>query len=151
VKHELNFCNRCGGDLSFLKGRVGGESRKSREESVAADMFSMTVIGLGLILGGVVALKALYLNEALIIAYMMISSLAFIGIYSLRFWRIVHTRRGGSQTSGVATATTTAQAENLVTRELEDASPGALPEPSPSITEGTTRAFEPSYRERKGR
>jgi hypothetical protein len=114
-------------------------------DSVGEDIFWTTVIGLGLILGGMVALKALDVKEVLIIAYMVISSLAFIGLYSLDFWRFIRLHRNSQGVSA------TAQVENLDTKELNAAPARALPEPMPSITEGTTRALEPSYRKRKMR
>jgi hypothetical protein len=38
-----------------------------------------------------------------------------------------------------------------VTKELDAAQPRALPEPVPSVTEHTTRTFEPLYSERKSK
>ena len=43
--------------------------------------FLVTVFGLAVIVGGVVAMKALELKEVFIIAYMILSTVAFLGIY----------------------------------------------------------------------
>jgi len=146
MSHELNYCNRCGGDLSFIKGHGATKPPKPPDDPIGEDIFWTTVVGLGLILGGVVAMKALNIWDAFIIAYMILSSLAFIGLYALDFWRFVRFHRG-SQRIG----TTTARAEKLETKELDTAPAYALPEPLPSITEDATRAFEPSYKQQKTR
>lgn len=144
VTHELNYCKHCGGSLSIVKGSGQTKPPKSLADSIGEDVFWTTVFGLGLIFGGVVAMRALDVREALIIAYMVLSSLAFIGLYALDMWRFVRFH-GSSQERSV----TTAQVEKVNTKDLDAAPTYSLPEFMPSATEGTTRAFEPSYRELK--
>jgi hypothetical protein len=145
VINELNYCNRCGGNLSLVKDNGATKPATSSAESIGEDIFWTTVFGLGLIFGGVVAMRALDVGQALIIAYMVLSSLAFIGLYALDMWRFIRAHRSSQGSS------TTAQVEKLETKELDAESVYALPEPMPSVTENTTRAFEPVHSERKSR
>jgi len=58
-------------------------------------------------------------------------------------WRLFLHRRSGERKD------TAALSKGQATRELDEAQARALPEAVPSVTEHTTRAFEPSYIERK--
>jgi methyl coenzyme M reductase gamma subunit len=58
-------------------------------------------------------------------------------------WQLLRRKRGAEETGD------TALSKEQATKELDAAQPRVLPEPVPSVTEHTTRAFEPIYRERK--
>jgi len=62
------------------------------------------------------------------------------------FLRLLFRRKRGTQEVG-----DTAQLKGQATRELDAAQVRVLPEHMPSVTEHTTRAFDPSYRERKSK
>lgn len=140
----LNYCNRCGFNLSIVKGSGAAAPSKPSIDSAGENIFWTTVFCLGLILGGVVAMRALDVKDAIVVAYMVISSLAFIGLYVLDFWRIIQLQR-----SSQARHAPTTQLDKLDTKELDAASSRALPEHMPSVTEGATRQFEPSRKEQK--
>lgn len=142
VSKGLNYCNRCGNNLSVVRGGGAGKSDES-PSAVGIDIFWTTVVGLGLILGGMVALKSLDFREAFIIAYMIVSSLAFLGLFSLDLWRFIRAYRGKPEVRPAA------RAEELDTKELQEAEVRALPEPVPSVIEHTTRSLEPAYRQDK--
>lgn len=139
----LSYCNRCGASLSPAKDNAEAKPPPSQVDSLLEGIVLTTLFGLGIILGGMVVMKALDFREPLIIAYMILSSLAFFGIYSVYIWQFFRLDRGIKK-SGSAT-----QMEELDTKELEPAQEHALPEAPPTVTERTTRAFEPSYRQRK--
>jgi hypothetical protein len=125
---------------------VRGDGAIKPVESPAAigvDLFWTTVFGLGLIFGGMVALKAFDVREALIIAYMVLSSLAFIGLYSLDLWRFIRFYRSSQGTSA------STRRGKLDTKELDGAETRVLPEPVSSVIENTTRSLEPLYRQQK--
>ncbi len=136
----LSYCNRCGSNLSIVRGDDAIKPVES-PAAIGVDIFWTTVFGLGLIFGGMVALKAFDIREVLIIAYMVLSSLAFIGLYSLDLWRFIRFYRSSQGTIA------TARVGKLDTKELDGAETRALPEPVSSVTENTTRSLEPSYRQ----
>jgi hypothetical protein len=139
----LSYCNRCGANLSVAKDRGATEPPEPSVNSLLEGIVLTTLFSLGIILGGVVAMKALDVREALITAYMILSSLAFVGIYGVYIWQFFRPNRNVKEVSG------TTQVEKFDTKELDAAQANALPEPRPSVTEHTTRTFEPVYSERK--
>ena len=138
----LNYCNRCGTDLSVIKGGAI-KPPESPVNSLMDSTFWVTVFGLAVIVGGVVAMKALELREVFIVAYMILSTAAFLGIYGMHVWQFIRLTVGAKK-SGV-----TAGVKETDTKELGPAQARMLSEPMPSVTEHTTRAFEPNYVERK--
>lgn len=136
----LSFCNRCGANLGLIKDQGEIKPPASPFDSLMESIFWVTVFGLGAVVGGVAALKALQFRELFIIAYMILSSAAFLGIYGmhvLQFRRLTSAAKKSSSTKDVGT------------KELGPAQARLLSEPMPSVTEHTTRAFDPIYSERK--
>jgi hypothetical protein len=77
-----------------------------------------------------------------------ITLLSFLTMLSLEgvFIRLLLRRKRGAEEVGDAV-----HLQGQATRELDAAQARALPEPVPSVTEHTTRAFEPIYRERESK
>lgn len=138
LPQKMKYCNRCGAQLiSTKKGALIESEKRLYDESV--DLFWVTVIGLGLILGGMVAMKALQLSNALIVAYMILGSTAFTINIALSLWQI----RRQARISEQARTDQLSQGSNAP-KELESR---PLPEALPSVTEHTTRTLEPVLRE----
>jgi hypothetical protein len=126
----LSYCNRCGANLSTIK------PSELPVNSLMDSTFWMTVFGLGVIVGGVLAMKALEFREVFIIAYMILSTMAFLGIYGMHVWQFIRLTSGAKRSTGTT---------EVITKEPAR----MLPEPMPSVTEHTTRTFEPIFSERK--
>ena len=60
-------------------------------------------------------------------------------------WQLLRRKRGAEETSD------TALSKEQATKELDAAQARILPEARPSVTEHTTRLFEPIYSERKSK
>jgi hypothetical protein len=133
VSEELSFCNRCGTDLKKVDSALN---------SLVDGIFWTTVICLGLIFGGVVALSKSGVRDAFVIAYMTVASLAFLGLYGLQVWQFIHLTRGRQKLKMKAVY------HGQETGELAEAKTNALPEAPPSIIENTTRTLEPVYRQK---
>ena len=74
---------------------------------------------------------------------MLLSSLAFIGLYGLDLWRFIRFYRSSQETRrGVQVGT-------LDTKELNRAETRGLTESISSVTENTTRSLEPLRTEEK--
>ena len=72
LSQEMKFCNRCGAQSIAVS-----ETSKKRLDDYLDGLFWITVFGLGLILGGLALLKGLDLSQGIIIAFVIVSSLAF--------------------------------------------------------------------------
>jgi hypothetical protein len=73
---------------------------------------------------------------------MILSTAAFLGIYGMHFWQFILLTRA-QKPSGIG------EVKERDTKELTPAQARMLSEPIPSVTEHTTRSFEPIYSERK--
>jgi len=106
-------------------------------------MVAVFVLGLGAISVLMGVMKAvLNLNLGLITAFILLSFLIMLSIEGV-FIRLLLRRKRGLEEAG-----DTALLKGQATRELDAAQARALSEPMPSVTEHTTRAFEPVYNER---
>lgn len=142
VSRQLKYCQRCGAHLD-----ADAESRKKRLDEYLDGLFWISFLGLGMILGGLFLVKkVLGLSDGLIIAYLALSSTVFLINFGLNFWEILpmmRRRRLSEDGSEIAP---------LDTSELgPEKARAALEEPPMSVTENTTRAFDPIYSERKSK
>ena len=139
VKQGLSYCNYCGAKLS------GGDGLMDvRPESLIFGMLATFVFGLLAIMGLMAVLKnVLDLPVGQILAFTLLPFLIMLLLEGV-FIRLLLRRSRGAEEAG-----DTALSKGQATNELDAAQARALPEGVPSVTEHTTRAFEPIYSERK--
>lgn len=144
LSQQLTYCNRCGAQLTPQKDADLVKLFEERMDSEMEGLFWITVFGVGLILGGIALMsKVLHLGEGLIIAYMALSSAAFMAYFGLGVWQVRRLARSSREAKDIVTA------GRLDTSELNlHQTPATLP-PAPSVTENTTRTLEPVGREGK--
>jgi len=143
VTKGLSYCNHCGAKVS-RSGSVS-DSSEPRPEMLVAAMVMTFVFGLVAItiLAGVMK-NALDLPAGQVLAFGLILPFFLMLILEGVFIRLLlHRRR---ETDGTHRPTL---AEGQSTNELDAAQARALPEARASVTEHTTRAFDPVYRDRK--
>lgn len=144
VAQALSYCNYCGAKLGGAKGDNVVTSQDVKPELVLSAMVAVFVLGLPAIIVLMGVMKAvLELNVGLILAFALLSFMIMLLIVGVCIWLLLRRKRG------VAEAGDTAPLEGQATKELDAAQTRALPEPVPSVTEHTTRAFEPIYTKRK--
>lgn len=131
----LSYCNRCGAKVSGEKG--ASTSPEVKPEALVWGMVAVLVFGLAGIVLLMMAMKMVGLNVGQILAFMMLSFLIMLSVEGVFIWHLLHRKRGAEETGDTAT------------KELYAAQARVLAEPVPSVTEHTTRAFEPIYSERK--
>src|SRR5262245_52807727 len=145
LSQQMRYCNRCGvqlvtpGEESTAKA-----AREKRLDDYLDGLFWITVFGLAFVFGGTVILKKVGLNNWLILGYMMLSSIAFLINFALSLWGVARIHRESkTERLDILPAHTSELAAHT------DAA--ALPPPAPlrSVTENTTRAFDPAYVKRK--
>jgi hypothetical protein len=135
LTQPTKYCNRCGAQL-IVQDQTGEVKRsEKRLDDYLDGLFWITVFGVGLILGGMVALKKVGLSDFFIFAYLLISSTAFLVnfIINLRAARRIGIKSRDLPVSG-----------ERATGELPVGAPPAMLTPVPSVTEHTTRSFEPA-------
>jgi hypothetical protein len=136
------YCNRCGSQLTAtVEDSPAKTAREKRLDEYLDGLFWITVFGLAFVFGGMVILKKINLSNWLILGYIFLSSVAFLINFGLSLWRVAQIHREGKTDHTLAPAPNTGELSASI-----DIS--ALP-PIPSVTENTTRSFDPVYVKRK--
>jgi hypothetical protein len=143
VAQSLSYCNYCGAKLGGATGETRSRPSEPKPELVVSAMVACFVLGLIAItmLMGVMKVM-LNLDVGQILAITLLSFLIMLSLEGV-FIRLLFRRRRGAEEAGEAVLL-----KGPATNELDAAQARALPEPVPSVTEHTTRAFEPIYNER---
>lgn len=139
---QMKYCNRCGANLATTKEDDRVKLFEKRMDSEMEGLFWSTVFGLALILGGMALLKKVGLSESFILAYMILSSAAFIAYFSLGVWQIRRLNRSSKAEIG------NVHLEEPETNELDPAKALTPLAPASSVTEHTTRGLERVPRDR---
>ncbi|HET8675646.1 MAG TPA: hypothetical protein VFO63_07675 [Blastocatellia bacterium] len=116
------------------------DSSEKRLDEYLDGLFWITVFGLGLILGGMALMKkVLQLSDGLIIAYVVLSSTAFIINFALSLWQVFRMTRDAKELKG--------NNQKLDTNDLGPAKEPLSLDAPPSVTEKTTRGLERASKE----
>lgn len=149
LARQLKFCNHCGAQLLSVKDKSDRHATQKRLDEYLDGLFWITVFGLGLILGGMAVIKeALHLSNSILVGYVVLSVTIFLINVGLSLAEIARMRRSLKEED-----TEPAEAKVPDTNKLAAAQEAAaLPAPSSlnevaSVTEDTTRSFEPVSRE----
>ena len=143
VTPGVSYCNYCGVKLSGARSDSPIKSPEVRPETLIGAMVFAFVFGLGAITVLIGVMKViLHLETGLILAFALLSFLIMLSLEGV-FIRLLFRRGRGTEEAGNAVLL-----KGQVTRELDAVQARVLPEPIPSVTEHTTRAFDPIYPER---
>jgi hypothetical protein len=143
VAQGLSYCNYCGAKLSGANGDNGIKSPEVKPELLVSAMVAVFVLGLVAIIMLMGVMKAvLGLNLGLILAFTLLSFLIMLLIEGVCIRLLLRRKRGAEE------ADDTVLLKGQATKELDAPQARVLPEPVPSVTEHTTRAFEPIHSER---
>ena len=134
VAQGLSYCNHCGAKVTAEKGAI--KSSEVKPEALIWAMVAVLVFGFVAIVFLMMAMKMVGLNVGQILAFTIVSFLIMLLVEGVFTWQLLRRKRGAEETGDT-------------TKELYAAQARVLPEPVPSVTEHTTRAFEPIYNERK--
>jgi len=144
VPQHMRYCNRCGTQLVTSEESAAKTAREKRLDEYLDGLFWITVFGLAFIFGGTVILKKLALNNWLILGYMLLSSIAFLINFGLSLWGVARIHREGKIDQSTTASPNTSE---LASPQEAAALPPATP--LSSVTENTTRSFDPVYVKRK--
>lgn len=140
VGQGLSYCNHCGAKLSG-KDDQPRKSSTVRPELLVWGMVAVLVFGMVAITFLMMAMKMVGLEVAHILALTLLSFLMILLVEGTFIWQFLRRNRGEE-------TDTAALSKKRSTKELDGSQARMLPENMPSVTEHTTRAFEPIYRER---
>ena len=143
VTKGLSYCNYCGAKLSEAKDDGVVRSPEIRPELLMTSMVVVFVFGLVAITMLMGVLKSLSFSAGPILGFAALSFLIMLFLEGV-FFRLLFRRNRGAKEAG-----DTESLERHTTKALEAAGARALPEPVPSVTENTTRTFEPIYTEQR--
>ena len=143
VAQGLSFCNYCGAKLNGVKGVSVVKSPEVKPELLVSAMVIVFVFGLVAITMLLGVMKSIDLNAGQILAFALLSFLIMLSIEGV-IVRLLF-RRGRAPEEGGDTV----RLKGSPTNELAAAQARTLPEPVASVTEHTTRAFEPILSQRK--
>jgi type VI protein secretion system component VasK len=143
IAQGLNYCNYCGAKLGGEKGASLIKSSEVKPASLLWGMVAVLVFGFVAITFLMMAMKMVGFNVGQILAFTVLSFLIMLLVEGMFIWQLLRRKRGAEETGDAAPS------KEQATKELEAAQARVLPEAMPSVTEHTTRSFEPIYRERK--
>ena len=146
VAQGLSYCNYCGAKLNGVKGESVNKSSEVKPELLVSAMAGVFILGLVAITMLIGMMKVvLGLNVGQVLAFALLSFLIMLSLEGV-FVSLLLRRKRGTEEAG-----DTMRLKVQATRELDAAQARALPEPLPSVTEHTTRTFDPVYNERKSK
>jgi hypothetical protein len=108
--------------------------------SAMVGLFILGLVAIAILIGVLKAVAGFDLPFLLVAT--MFSFLLMLVVESVLIGLLLKGRRGAKRAG---------RSDEQTTKELKEAQARVLPEPVPSVTEHTTRAFEPIYGERKSK
>src|SRR2546422_1394399 len=120
VSPSSGYCNRCGVELNAKQSTPSGAS----QESLVWALVSVTVVGIGAVIGLMAVMKqVVHFENPLIVAFSLLIFLAFLGVDGVIIWLLLPPYRDATE------AYETRQKE-LNTRDLAESNVPAVPEPA---------------------
>ena len=137
IAHKTKYCNRCGAQL-VTAGEVSPEKTpaEKRLDDYLDGLFWISVFGLGFIIGGTVVLSKIGVRDFIVLGYAVLSTIVFLINFGFSLWGTLSIMR--SSKDGKLT-----MQPGHETRELGPPKIDPMPIPVTSVTENTTRSFEP--------
>lgn len=89
LSREMNYCNRCGIDLSVIKG---GNNSKTLEKSIESIVWSIvlaTATVLGIMVAVMALMKGFQLGGAVVILFMALMFLILLGVNGVLTWQLL--------------------------------------------------------------
>jgi hypothetical protein len=134
LTQPTKYCPRCGAQLIVQDQTGEVQPSEKRLDEYLDGLFWITFFGIGFIFAGLVVMKKIGLGDLFILAYLLISSIAFLINFGLNLWGALRIFRASREQKAI---------NQRQTGQLDATTPRAALEPVPSVTEHTTRSFEP--------
>src|SRR5882672_8440662 len=134
---EMSYCNRCGLDLSVIKGSSNSKSLEKSIESIVWSIVLATATVLGIMVAVMALMKGFELRGEVVVLFMALMFLTLLGINGVLIWQLLRLNSLAKE------ARSASQLERLETKELDAKREQVFIEPRVSVTENTTRILEP--------
>ena len=146
VAQGLSYCNYCGAKLSGAKGESVTKPSELFPDSLIWAIVSIFVVGIGCMIGLMAMMKELLnANTVFILIAGLLIFLLMLAVEGVFISLLLRRNRSAQDVND------TERLKTPATKELDAAQARVLPEPVPSVTEHTTRKFEPVYSERNSK
>ncbi len=146
VVPDLNYCKRCGEKLRGVKGDNLIKSSEVKPELLVSAMVALFILGLGAIAVLIGVMKEVVgFDLSILLAVTVFSFALMLVVEGVLIWLLLNGKKG------VEVVSDAEPPKEQKTMELQEGQARVLPEPVPSVTEHTTRTFEPIYSERKSK
>lgn len=133
LAQPTKYCNRCGAQLLAQDQTAEVKRSEKRLDEYLDGLFWITFFGVGFFFGGTVVMKKVGLSDFFILAYLVISSTAFLINFVINLRAALRIGRKSRDLESPG---------ERQTGQLSPAAPKPLA-PIPSVTEHTTRSFDP--------
>lgn len=143
VMAGLSYCNHCGANLGAAKTVGATTPVEIFPESLVWAIVTVFVVGLGCTIGLMAVMKDFEFSKGSILGFTFLLFLLTLAIEGV-FIGMLLGRKRAARVAG-----DTKDLKPPATTELGPTDARVLPEPVSSVTEHTTRAFEPIRRERR--
>lgn len=131
ITQPTKYCRQCGGPLT-----AQDEAAEKRFDAYLTDIFSVSVVGFGYIVGGTALLGwLLHLSRGIVIGYLVLSSAVFLIQFGLHLWEILRMR-------GLLSKQNVTPPIEFDTNKLKPAREQAALEKGGSVIESTTRTLK---------
>ena len=147
VMPGLSFCNHCGVQLSGKKKPEAGEMSEASFNFLIAALLGLPIAGIGVVIGLLsVMKKELGMADEVV---GLVALFAFL-LLALSEFGLLRLLLSSTRVKKVEKAILKKdRPDEAATRTLNEAQPFDSVQPVSSVTENTTRSFEPAYREPK--
>ena len=136
---QTKYCNRCGTNLVPAgEKRIEKTPAEKRLDEYLDGLFWISVFGIAFIIGGAVLLKKVNFSDIVILVYAVLSSTVFLINFGFSLWGTLSLMRSSKE--GKLT-----MQPGHETRELTPPKIEPVMMPTGSVTENTTRSFDPVY------
>lgn len=136
LSQQMKYCNRCGALLIKSDDAADLKRFEKRLDNYLDGLFWVTVLGLAFIFGGLILLKKFDFEEWVLITFVSLSSTAFLINFVVNLWGTLRLMKGKREIDELQEQ----EREELKATTAALLSPASTPV---SVTENTTRSFEP--------
>ena len=144
----LSYCNRCGANLSLSKAGGAKPLAEKSAEPIVWGVWALVVVTIalaGIMLGSMPVMKEIGMPRGFMLLFVGLIFLTMVAVDSVLAWQLFRLSGRAGEPRGVAPVVKLDTSDFGLKREQP------LLEPRPSVTENTTRNFEPVYEERRNR
>lgn len=140
IPANLTYCKICGAKLAVARADTFETPANSFPESTIFAMVATLIFGTGVVMALMAVMSKVGFELGLIIAVSMLIFILMFVIESVLIFLVLSAKRDARRRQ---------QQLEEVTREIEEGQARLLSEPISSVTDQTTRSFEPIYVDQK--